>query len=354
MFTLLISSHFTFKMAAYQTFESSQTFFPHPSDVGYLLGSNGSTLKRISQQTGAEIEFVPYNSIVDANCPVHFVIFGTQCQVAQTLHTFQEMCRKNQLRLCAQSEKKAAIEKTIIMDREDMAMVLGKRGATIKMINMKYGIRSRTTNGNPGDSKSQISLSGYFKNVQAAEQHIYNIIDESRKRRGLAPFHQQTRDIQAENAHMVSFLKAKEQEAADAAATPRTVVENEKEEGEVTDSDDDSDDEEIEVISPRIQCERENKKVVELLRKHNVWFPSIEAVMNTNRVFGGKKSEETSFEYALIDFYENMNDAIWNTSANTTDDLVRSFAFGNSGNTPLCFFTTDNQGKLWLFQVRHQ
>lgn len=203
----------------------------HPSDIGYLLGAKARTMKNIAHRTGATIRYAPYNSRMPNVAP-RFVLSGTPQQVDEAFKTFSKMAYENLRRQWVKSEKASQITHTMQIDVKDMGMVIGTKGNTIKTINQKYNVRTKTI---PG----AIEITGFVTDVHAVCTHINNIVEISMERRGV-PVRKHPHE---ESDAMFEKLKALEeqQEQAAASLTAKKSVSTEEEEEE----------EELNVIEPK-------------------------------------------------------------------------------------------------------
>jgi len=90
--------------------------------VGRIIGRNGSTIKWISQSTGAKVEF---NLNEDQNAPERTVIIeGTPNQVNYAAKLVRDLCNE-------------PTKAFIIVNAERTGLVIGKNGATIRQVVFK-------------------------------------------------------------------------------------------------------------------------------------------------------------------------------------------------------------------------
>jgi predicted RNA-binding protein YlqC (UPF0109 family) len=164
-----------------QTQTKTVNFNVHPNDVGYLLGSKGTTMRKISCENGVTITYVPYNRYYAPDTPPHFAVNGPSQNVDNTITLYYKMCSENLRRQWITSEKNNNITAFAMVPKEDMPMVIGKGGKTIKAINKQYKVQSKTTTDNG------LNVTGFSGHVRAAIKHIKNIVEESQKRRGVQP-----------------------------------------------------------------------------------------------------------------------------------------------------------------------
>ena len=179
----------------------------HPSDIGYIVGKNGSTLAVIGRETGADVQLIPYTTAYP-NTPPHFSISGNDMQKRSAWFKITQMCQMNLRRQWEKSAKQSEVRNTLTIDRQDMKMVIGKNGRTIQGINKRYNIRSYTRpNEKDPKNKSDIDLTGFGPDVAAAKNHIGNIVNESMRRRGVAI------DVEKQSEEMYTILKKQEDDA---------------------------------------------------------------------------------------------------------------------------------------------
>ena len=183
----------------------SKFFAVHPSDIGFLVGKNGSTLKKIARESGvSSIVLVPYTRSYP-NTPPHFEVKGHSFSVTSAITTIAEMCRENLRRQWEKSAKQSDVRNSLTIEREDMKMVIGKNGRTIQGINKKYNVRTFTRQDEKEPNlKSILDINGFGPDVGAATNHIMNIVNESQHRRGI-----QTRP-EEDSEQMFRILKEQE------------------------------------------------------------------------------------------------------------------------------------------------
>ena len=157
----------------------------HPSDIGFILGKSGGTIKKIEKEVGATITFVPY-TLTFPNVPPHFTIMGNQNATMNAFSQLSALANESLRRQWMKSAKTSEVTNTLKIKRDDMKMVIGKGGHTIQSINKRYNVRSftRTDDKDPKDT-SVIDITGYGPDVAAAKKHIWNIVHESMRRRGV-------------------------------------------------------------------------------------------------------------------------------------------------------------------------
>lgn len=179
-------------------------FAVHPSDIGFILGKNGITLKVIEDETGAGITLVPYTKMYPTT-PPHFEIQGKHDVIMKAINRLHGLCAQSLQRQWEKSAKTSEVTNTLTIARDDMKMVIGKGGRTIMGINQRYNVRSFTRI-DEADPKnlSVIDITGYGPDVAAARKHIHNIVYESQKRRGLVKSPEQ------QNEEMFTILKEQE------------------------------------------------------------------------------------------------------------------------------------------------
>ena len=175
----------------------------HPSDIGFILGKNGCTIKKIEKEVGATITFVPYTQTFP-NVPPHFTIMGNQNATMNAFSQLSALANESLRRQWMKSAKTSEVTNTLKIKRDDMKMVIGKGGHTIQSINKRYNVRSftRTDDKDPKDT-SVIDITGYGPDVAAAKKHIWNIVHESMRRRG----------VQIDVDDMFTILKKQEDDA---------------------------------------------------------------------------------------------------------------------------------------------
>lgn len=179
----------------------------HPSDIGFMLGKNGSTLKGIEHHTGAVITLVPYTTTFP-NVPPHFTIAGNHAATTNAAARLSALANENLRRQWIKSAKTSEVTNTLAIERDDMKMVIGKGGHTIQSINKRYNVRSFTRpDKEDPKNKSVIDIIGYGPDVSAAKKHIWNIVNESMRRRG-APS-----DLEQKSKKMYKVLKEQEDNA---------------------------------------------------------------------------------------------------------------------------------------------
>jgi predicted RNA-binding protein YlqC (UPF0109 family) len=164
----------------------SDYFAVHPSDIGFIVGKNGITLKKIERDSGViGLALVPYTKSYP-NTPPHFEIKGNRPSIMNAIGVICGMCKDNLCRQWEKSAKQSEVRNSLTVEREDMKMVIGKKGHTIQGINKKYNVRTftRTDDKNP-DLKSILDINGFGPDVAAAKNHIMNIVYESQHRRGV-------------------------------------------------------------------------------------------------------------------------------------------------------------------------
>ena len=183
--------------------QNEAVFHIHPSDIGYLLGTKARTMKNIAHRTGATIRYAPYNSRIP-DMPPRFVLSGTRQQVDEAFKTLSRMAQENLRRQWVKSEKESQTTHTMKIDTKDMGMVIGTKGNTIKAINQKYSVRTKTI---PG----AIEITGFVTDVHAVCTHINNIVEISMERRGV-PVRKHPHE---ESEAMFEKLKAQEDLAAE-------------------------------------------------------------------------------------------------------------------------------------------
>lgn len=179
----------------------------HPSDIGFILGKNGSTVKKIEKEVGATITFVPYTHTFP-NVPPHFTIVGNQNAAMNAFSQLSALANESLRRQWMKSAKTSEVTNTLRIKRDDMKMVIGKGGHTIQNINKRYNVRSftRTDDKDPKDT-SVIDITGYGPDVAAAKKHIWNIVHESMRRRGAQI------DVMKQSDEMFTILKKQEDDA---------------------------------------------------------------------------------------------------------------------------------------------
>ena len=180
--------------------QNEAVFHIHPSDIGYLLGTKARTMKNIAHRTGATIRYAPYNSRMP-DMPPRFVLSGTHQQVDEAFKTLSIMAHENLRRQWVKSEKESQTTHTMKIDTKDMGMVIGTKGNTIKAINQKYSVRTKTI---PG----AIEITGFVTDVYAVCTHINNIVEISMERRGV-PVRKHPHE---ESEAMFEKLKAQEEQ----------------------------------------------------------------------------------------------------------------------------------------------
>lgn len=183
----------------------SKYFAVHPSDIGFLVGKNGSTLKKIARDSGvSSLVLVPYTRSYPST-PPHFEIKGHHTATINAIAKISEMCRENLRRQWEKSAKQSDVRNSLTIEREDMKMVIGKNGRTIQGINKKYNVRTFTRPDEKEPSlKSVLDINGFGPDVGAATNHIMNIVNESQHRRGV-----QTRP-EEDSEQMFQILKEQE------------------------------------------------------------------------------------------------------------------------------------------------
>lgn len=176
----------------------------HPSDIGFILGKNGNTIKTIEDEVGVIITFVPYTPTYP-EIPPHFTVVGNPQATMNAFTRISSLANESLRRQWAKSAKTSEVTNTLKIKREDMKMVIGKGGHTIQSINKRYNVRSftRIDKSDPKDV-SVIDIIGYGPDVAAAKKHIGNIITESMRRRGVMT------DIMEQSDEMYTILKKQE------------------------------------------------------------------------------------------------------------------------------------------------
>ena len=179
----------------------------HPSDIGFILGKNGNTIKSIEDEEGVIITFVPYTQTYP-EIPPHFTVVGNPQATMNTFARLSSLANESLRRQWAKSAKTSEVTNTLIIVRDDMKMVIGKGGHTIQAINKRYNVRSFTRI-DEADPKnlSVIDIIGYGPDVAAARKHIWNIVNESMRRRGEAI------DPEKDSEEMYTILKKQEDDA---------------------------------------------------------------------------------------------------------------------------------------------
>lgn len=176
----------------------------HPSDIGFILGKNGSTVKKIEKTVGATITLVPY-TMTYPNVPPHFTIVGNQQATMTAFSQLSALASESLRRQWMKSAKTSEVTNTLKIKRDDMKMVIGRGGHTIQTINKRYNVRSftRADDKDPKDT-SVIDITGYGPDVAAAKKHIWNIVNESMRRRGISI------DMMEQSDEMFHILKKDE------------------------------------------------------------------------------------------------------------------------------------------------
>jgi len=179
----------------------------HPSDIGFILGKNGNTIKTIEDEVGVIITFVPYTQTYP-EIPPHFTVVGNPPATMNAFTRMTSLANESLRRQWAKSAKTSEVTNTLKIKRDDMKMVIGKGGHTIQSINKRYNVRSftRVDKDHPKDT-SVIDIIGYGPDVAAAKKHIGNIIIESMRRRGVMT------DIMEQSNEMYTILKKQEDDA---------------------------------------------------------------------------------------------------------------------------------------------
>ena len=179
----------------------------HPSDIGFILGKNGSNINKIEKEVGATITFVPYTHTF-LNVPPHFTIVGNQNAIMNAFSQLSALANESLRRQWMKSAKTSEVTNTLKIKRDDMKMVIGKCGHTIQSINKRYNVRSftRADDKDPKDT-SVIDITGYGPDVAAAKKHIWNIIHESMRRRGVEI------EVMKQSDEMFTILKKQEDDA---------------------------------------------------------------------------------------------------------------------------------------------
>lgn len=185
----------------------------HPSDIGFILGKNGCTIKKIEKEVGATITFVPYTQTFP-NVPPHFTIMGNQNATMNAFSQLSALANESLRRQWMKSAKTSEVTNTLKIKRDDMKMVIGKGGHTIQSINKRYNVRSftRTDDKDPKDT-SVIDITGYGPDVAAAKKHIWNIVHESMRRRGVQIDVIEQSDKMDQSDEMFTILKKQEDDA---------------------------------------------------------------------------------------------------------------------------------------------
>lgn len=179
----------------------------HPSDIGFVLGKNGSTIKKIEKDLGATITFVPY-TLTFPNVPPHFTIMGNRNATMNAFSQLSALVNENLRRQWMKSAKTSEVTNTLKIKRDDMKMVIGKGGHTIQSINKRYNVRSFTRSDDKDPkATSVIDITGYGPDVAAAKKHIWNIVHESMRRRGVQI------DVMEQSDEMFQILKKQEDDA---------------------------------------------------------------------------------------------------------------------------------------------
>lgn len=179
----------------------------HPSDIGFILGKNGNTIKTIEDEVGVIITFVPYTQTYP-EIPPHFTVVGNPQATMNAFTRISSLANESLRRQWTKSAKTSEVTNTLKIKRDDMKMVIGKGGHTIQSINKRYNVRSftRIDKSDPKDV-SVIDIIGYGPDVAAAKKHIGNIITESMRRRGVMT------DIMEQSDEMYTILKKQEDDA---------------------------------------------------------------------------------------------------------------------------------------------
>lgn len=204
----MIRDQFSERYGSLQSRSRNMSLFAvHPSDIAMLLGKNGSTINKIARDFGITIDFVPYTETYP-NTPPHFRLQGIVPAMRNAQSKMADICRESLRRQWKKSEKVSEVTNTLTIEREDMKMVIGKKGHTIQGINKKYDVRTftRPDEQNP-KHVSTLDITGYGPNVCEAKKHIWNIIQESKTRRGV------NKSIEQQEEEMFTILKKQEDDA---------------------------------------------------------------------------------------------------------------------------------------------
>ena len=170
----------------------------HVDHVGYVIGSNGETIKRLQEETHCRV------SVVDGSMPGMPMLRNVQ--IGGRSENDVRECHRAFLEICRHAERARprvgnmpphffglrvspllGYQMVMTIKPEDVGMVVGKKGSTVKQIgyrtytNIKYfGASADSTE----SSRSEFSVRGFLeRDVEAAVSQIRSIAQESYLRR---------------------------------------------------------------------------------------------------------------------------------------------------------------------------
>ena len=225
------------------------SFLPvDPQDIGFVMGKNGRTMMGVARVHNVVITYKPYNPIYSPDVPPSFMIKGAPSNVSAACDALRDIATENMRRRWVASYEKTKVEHVLEVDAEDIGILIGAGGNTIRTLASNHQVEAFVPRGQMGDEKVNVIIRGYKKSASIALGKAQEIVDEGRRRRGVAakydPF---------DDTLIINQLKKADEEyerlMADDAKTLKLIEENDRMfEKEYFAIQEESSDEEIEVI----------------------------------------------------------------------------------------------------------
>tara|TARA_B100001093_G_scaffold315154_2_gene300687 strand:+ start:232 stop:1128 length:897 start_codon:yes stop_codon:yes gene_type:complete len=200
---------------AYQTFQGvGSTFSVHRDHVGFVVGRQHGTLSKIGRETKTTLEV----NDQDSSCQFVGIVIGGRSMddVRAAYNGVEKVARAAESATPRVGNMPRmnffgvyplqGIERHVRVLCEDIGMVLGSGGATIKKISMDTSTWSKTIG--RGEDHVMFSVRGFMqRNVDEAVKRILNIAQESLNRRRGGPRHIKT-DSKMKVSEVATFTMA--------------------------------------------------------------------------------------------------------------------------------------------------
>jgi len=134
------------------------------SAVGLIVGRGGESIKRISQESGAQVQFEQDDNSSPLECCA--ILNGSKFQVDRAMSIIHELVKRSNAEV-----QKLSI--TMLVPISKTCLVIGRKGEVIKKINRETGARVDMSRDSPIDAVNNLFvIKGNTHQIQSAKEAI--------------------------------------------------------------------------------------------------------------------------------------------------------------------------------------